>query len=200
MGTDKICQLSCQKLAASVVILLKFPLGNDSFCLARHLHLQFRGRNFCLHQSTWERKMKTQRAQGGFTLIELMIVVAIIGILAAVAIPAYRDYTVKARMSNVISSTNSVKTAMAACLQEKGALADCDDAAKLGITLPAATADLASVGLTAATGVITATGTTAAGGYTYILTPAAPAAGASTITFVVSGTCLTSTPPTCKAN
>lgn len=137
-------------------------------------------------------------AQGGFTLIELMIVVAIIGILAAVAIPAYRDYTVKARMGNVISATNAVKTAMAGCLQENGAIASCDTAAELGITVPAATTDLASVAIAANTGVITATGTAAAGGYTYTLTPAAPAAGDSTINFTVGGTCLTSTPPTCK--
>ena len=141
-------------------------------------------------------KMKTQQ---GFTLIELMIVVAIIGILAAVAIPAYKDYTIKARMANVISSTNAVKTAMATCLQENGgALGSCDTAAKLGINLPAATTDLASVAITAATGVITATGTAAAGGYTYTLTPAAPAAGDTTINFTVGGTCLTSTPQTCK--
>lgn len=129
------------------------------------------------------------KAQKGFTLIELMIVVAIIGILAAVAIPAYRDYTVKARMSNVISSTMAVKTAMAECLQTEGATASCDTAAKLGITLPAATDDLASVALTANTAVITATGTAAAGGYTYTLTPTAPVAGDSTVNFTIGGTC-----------
>lgn len=132
-----------------------------------------------------------KKVQQGFTLIELMIVVAIIGILAAVAIPAYRDYVTKSRMSNVISATSAVKTAMALCLQENGALASCDTAAKLGITLPTATTDLTSVAITAATGVITATGTAAAGGYTYTLTPTAPAAGDSTINFTVGGTCPT---------
>ena len=133
-----------------------------------------------------------RKIQQGFTLIELMIVVAIIGILAAVAIPAYRDYVTKSRMSNVISTTSAVKTAMALCLQENGAIASCDTAAELGITLPAATTDLASVAIAATTGIITATGTAAAGGYTYTLTPTAPAAGDSTVNFTVGGTCPTS--------
>jgi type IV pilus assembly protein PilA len=65
-------------------------------------------------------KMMKKQAQAGFTLIELMIVVAIIGILAAVAIPQYSDYTVKAKMSNVLTSVESLKTAIAVCAQEAG--------------------------------------------------------------------------------
>jgi type IV pilus assembly protein PilA len=56
--------------------------------------------------------MKTQ-AQKGFTLIELMIVVAIIGILAAVALPAYQDYTTRAKVSEVILAASSARTAVA---------------------------------------------------------------------------------------
>ena len=63
-----------------------------------------------------------KRVQQGFTLIELMIVIAIIGILAAVALPAYQDYTVRAKMSEIIVRGSEAKTAVTEMFASKGTL------------------------------------------------------------------------------
>lgn len=63
-----------------------------------------------------------KQIQKGFTLIELMIVVAIIGILAAVAIPAYSDYTKRAKFTEVVQATQAIKTAVEICLSENNGM------------------------------------------------------------------------------
>lgn len=96
-------------------------------------------------------------AQKGFTLIELMIVVAIIGILAAVAIPQYQNYTVKAKVGKALTAVNTLKMEVGLCAQETGALANCD-AGDNGVTANddfTATQEVKSVATT--DGVITVT-------------------------------------------
>ena len=94
--------------------------------------------------------------QKGFTLIELMIVVAIIGILAAVALPAYQDYTTRAKISEVILMGAPAKLAVTETVSSIGGLASFT-AANSGYTFPGATAYVSNVAITDATGVVTIT-------------------------------------------
>jgi len=110
------------------------------------------------------------KKQTGFTLIELMIVVAIVAILAAIALPAYQTYTQKARFSEVIAATGPARTAIDICIQSSGT--NCVTQATSAVSgAKTTTANVQSV-VTTGTEVtgpfeITATGTNAVGSYNY---------------------------------
>jgi type IV pilus assembly protein PilA len=139
--------------------------------------------------------------QKGFTLIELMIVVAIIGILAAIAMPAYQNYTLKAKFSEVVQSTAAIKTGIELCVQD-GTCFDPAGPTVINVAFgggnglipqtPGATNLLASVAVTAA-GVITATATANGGlaSETYILTPTPDAQARLTWAIDPASTCRT---------
>ncbi len=132
-----------------------------------------------------------QRIQKGFTLIELMIVVAIIGILAAVAIPAYQDYIKKAKFQDIISSASSLESAISVCMNENAGVATlCDTAEKIGVgTITPSKEAGTALAITALTAAVTATALASAGSYTYLNTPTL-AAGASAMTWTQTGSCL----------
>jgi type IV pilus assembly protein PilA len=108
----------------------------------------------------------------GFTLIELLITIAIVGILAAIAIPSYQDYTKRARYSEVVQAADAFKMGVAQCFHSTATLSGCSNGVN-GVSPAAPTAgQIASV--TVSDGIITVIPTTANGFATtdtYILTP-----------------------------
>ena len=142
-----------------------------------------------------------QHTQKGFTLIELMIVVAIIGILAAVAVPAYQTYTLKARFTEVINSATPFKTAVELCVQTGGCVnagaivVPATGATRANTDVPndaGASANVTSVTV-GANGLITATPVAAnriVAGDTYTLLPAITATGG--VSWTPGGGCKTS--------
>ena len=125
------------------------------------------------------------RNQQGFTLIELMIVIAIIGILAAIALPAYQDYTVRARVSEAMVVGSSAKATVGENIANAGGViagvGNCR-----GVTdTTAATGNLASMTCTDGDGTVTLTTTAAAGAFVLTLTPLVNADGNVTWTCAV---------------
>ena len=136
-----------------------------------------------------------KQVQKGFTLIELMIVVAIIGILAAVAIPAYSNYTAKAKFTEVISMTSGTKLAIETCVADgsclvNNAIANIAYGTNGMPATPTAGGNVASVAVSGG-GVITATAVSVNGlnGEDYILTPTIAADGH--VSWALTGTCRT---------
>ena len=94
-----------------------------------------------------------KKAQKGFTLIELMIVIAIVGILAAIALPAYQDYVVRAKMSEVLVSMAEAKTTIAEYVAANGGLPANGTGTQFGVNTAARTVGttLNSIAITVAT-------------------------------------------------
>src|ERR1700682_57888 len=116
-----------------------------------------------------KKEFRMKRMQKGFTLIELMIVVAIIGILAAVALPAYQDYTIRAKVSELVLAASGFKTTIAEFAQTNNTLTSSGQ----GLTFSPYTGKLVTGSNVTPDGVITAVGSTTSVGknVNVILTP-----------------------------
>lgn len=122
-----------------------------------------------------------KRIQEGFTLIELMIVIAIVGILAAVALPAYQNYSTKAKFSEVVAAGQPIRAAIDICLQQnKFAIASCDTETEIGYDLTDAEA---ATYVNATGGAVITEGTAAAGKITMTAANTGPFAGNETAVY-----------------
>ena len=133
----------------------------------------------------------TMKKQSGFTLIELMIVVAIIGILAAIAVPQYQTYTKKAKFTEVVNASSSRKSFVEVCLLNPD-VTDKNDCVQAKNGIPAD--DVTPFGKVvsikvAAGGTITVTGNNDVDGATFVMVPSQASPNAAVVWDKTTGTC-----------
>jgi len=127
-----------------------------------------------------------KKIQQGFTLIELMIVIAIIGILASVALPAYQTYTNKAKFSEVVLATSNVKSAVEICGQTRATTADFGAVCVPGGV--SATGQASGVLDVGASGYVASVATVGGGVASVVTTGTSQNIGAAPATYIITGT------------